>query len=739
MRDIDSTLLTFLQSRQPYSYAHLIKFERPIITSQDVDATQKQYVYLTDASIDLHFNDPRVDASAGNLAVKYRANRIMEVPAINEYSRARATSLDLKLDASSIGTTLADAVTVTSGGTDLWNIAFSYAVYNKGIVPGDKINVELNGTPYTVNVQGFPTETSMQVAKITQNLPLGAYTLFIELLSDELVAILQDKSSDEYASFINREVYIYKVYFNEATNARVGAPYFLYKGIIQDVSLEDNENSLIVNWTLNSHWGDFSEVKGRMTSDEFHRSLDERGIPNPTTAIKPVYATDRGFIHADTAVHLEATYSVQVEKQDVKYKKGFFGIGAKVKVKKYFVPEDRQTELDFQLQGKTLDVVYGVRPVEGSPIFADTLVNDSNEVYVVYALCEGEIGGIYDFIIGDKSLICTNKADFDARSQQNSENSIDVICYGRADRGDVLAGLTSTSVSYSNFYNTDYTQYANEQAYSYQINSFGYQQPLSTSYGSVGILHENSIRLSEPISMTIDFYAGRTNQRAAPNLAQLGQAGSFKVQNDYWLGANKMEYWGPNHRLLDTAYLSIHYTIGEDETTIPPVKTIIKGKFVNCYNYDNSFQHYQHAGGQNADDFLVGDDVTIYNPSTGLSIDTARIIDKFFIRNNEGLLEARFKFNKQLALNYVNGVPGIKYFYMQKGASVWSMVTWNFSQYSGTLADAQSEVVSSVTNSSGAAVINLPAGQTIIPATPIYDPYGYQQFPAMKWGTANVA
>lgn len=734
MRNIDPVVLSFLQTRKPYSYAHLIKFERPIISPKELNTSERQYVYLTDASIDLNFNDPRVDASAPNLAIKYRANRILEVPAIQEYSKARATSLDLRIDGAAIGTTLADAVVVSSAGTDKWNILFTYPVYNKGIVEGDKIDLDLNGTIYKVTVSAFPTENTMQVAKIDTTVPTGSFTLYIELISEELVAILQDKASAEYASFINREVYIYKIYFNEETNTRVGAPYLIYKGIIQDVSLDDQDDSLIVNWTLNSHWGDFAEVKGRITSDEYHRALDERGIPQPESAIKAVYATDKGFIHADTAVHLEATYSVQIEKQDVKYKKGFFGIGAKVKVKKYFVPEDRQTELDFSLQGKTLDVIYGVRPAEGTPIFADTLTSDSNEIYVAYTICEGEIAGLYDVIIQDKSLICNNKQDFDTRSTQNTENTIDVLCYGRADRGDVLSGLVSTTTTYSNFYGTNYNQYANDQSFSYLINSYGYSQPLSTSAGQVGVLHENSIRLTSPISMTIDFYGGKPNQRAAPNLVERGQAGAFKVQNDYWTGQNKMEYWGPNHRLLDTAYTVVHYTIGENETTIPSIKMVVKGKFINCYNYDWSYQHYEKASGEADTNFNIGDLVNIYQSGTGTLLNTnLRIIDKFNIRNAQGVLEPRFRFSAQPALGYTNGVPIITKFYMQKSGLNWTMVTFNYVEASGTLAGAQTQAITSVTNASGAGVINMAAGQTIMPWAGYVGPDAYTHFPAMGW------
>lgn len=693
MRKIDPVIVEYFKTRKPFSYAHLIRFERPIISSQELDVTDKEFVYLTDGSIDLYFNDPRVDPSPSNLATKYRANRVLDIPDITEHSQARATSIDLKLDANAIGAYLADLVNITGGG-GTWEIEFtSINVYDKGLVEGDKITLETASNLYSLEILKFPADNKMRVSG---DLVSGVHDVYIALTSQELVSILQDKTSDDYASFINREVQIYKVFFN-SDDDRIGEPYYLYKGIIQDVSLEDTDGTINVNWSLSSHWGDFAEVRGRITSDESHRALDERGIPQPDSAIKKVYAYDKGFIHADTAVHIESTYTVQVEKQDVKYKKGFFGIGAKVKVKKYFVDEARQTELDFQLQGKTLDVIYGVRPAEGSPIFADTLKEDSSQIYVAYAISEGEIGGLYDVIIQDKSLICNNQADFDARAQQTEENTIDVICYGRSDRGDVLEGVQSTTTDTQDFYNTDYLQYFNEQNLSLLTNSNGFTQPLGLSSGSIGVLHENSIRVTEPINMTLSFYSGRSNQRAAPNLVNIAQSGGFKVQSDYWTGSNNMEYWGPNHRMLDTCYALANYTIAENETTIPSIKFIVKGKFVECYNYDYSYQHDFKALGESPDNFKLGDVVSIYNSNDVLIDSDIRIVKKFFIRDRNGYLEPRFEFNKEPDLGYIDGVPSITKFYMSNGINTWTMLTYNYVELEGSVSDSLMDPIMDVT------------------------------------------
>lgn len=667
MRDIDPAIIEYFETRQPFTYAHLIEFERPKFLRQDTDKDEREFVYLTDSSHDEYFGEK-------GTTKKYRANRVLSVPPISEYSEARATAIDIQLDASAIGSYIQDFANILNEG-DNQVITFSKEVYNSGFVEADKIIVTIDNTFYDAEILKFPAENKIRV--LGKPLPEGNLDCQIELASEELMSILQDKENPEYVSFINREVIIYKTYY-DVNGDLIGTPYYLYKGIIQDVDLEDDDGSIKVNWTLNSHWGDFSEVRGRLTSDESHRALDERGVPQPQSAIKAEYAYDKGFIHSDTAVHLEATYTVQVEKQDVKFKKGFFGIGAKTKVKKYFVEEGRQTELDFQLQNKTLDVIYGVRPVEGNPIFADTNKTNSSEVYVAYALCEGEIGAIYDFIIADKTLICNNEADFDARSSQTQENTIDVVCRGRADRGDVLEGIRSTSSTSIPFFDTYQANFFNEQSLSFRFDYSGFSQPLNTYSGSVGILHENSVKLEEPIDMTLSFYSGKPDQAAAPNLVDISKNGGFKVQSDYWTGDNKLEYWGPNHRLLDTAYVVIKYTIAENETTIPNIKTILKGSLISCYNYDFSYQHDEKKTSESPATFKSGQYVSLYQSNGTLITNSIRIQKAFTIRNDRGELENRFRFVEEPDLGYQDGIPTITEFYMQDGSgNRWTMVTFN--------------------------------------------------------------
>ena len=43
---------------------------------------------------------------------------------------------------------------------------------------------------------------------------------------------------------------------------------------------------------MKSNWGDFKQVRGRLSSAEFHQALEETGTPNQEATIRPAYALD---------------------------------------------------------------------------------------------------------------------------------------------------------------------------------------------------------------------------------------------------------------------------------------------------------------------------------------------------------------------------------------------------------------------------------------------------------------
>lgn len=729
-RAVHADLRALLVSGAPFKYAHLIKFERPSRPNElsgKVSTSSERYTYLTDASRDVIFDDLSADLNGvANGAQRYFANKVLKVSSVQESIEAKADACSITLDANGIGGNVYGAgVIVTNVSSGVWDIQWAVNLVEYGFREGDKIilssvsliieagAVDRNSGAF--NIHSFRANNVVRITKIDDDLKTGTFAITATLSSEEIKSILLNKNAADYASFINREVFIYRAYFQEGV--LVGAtpdvdgntgPLLLFRGIITNVTFEDDDSGIRVQWGLTSHWGDFAQVRGRITSDEFHRALDQNGNPQPDSSIKPIYAYDKGFAHSETSLNLLASYTVLVDKITIKTKKGFLGFGAKVKVKTTSVPEERTTALDFQLQAKSIPVLYGVRNLVGSPIFADTHKDNSSEVYVVYSLAEGEIGGLYDVLVEGKSLICGNKEDEDARSVQDTEGSVGLVCRGRADRGDVLGGSANRGTDSIPYYsdpdvwNHDFNRNALTRYSNYLLPS-ATQAPDNT--GS-GVIHGESIKLTSPQEITLDFYSGREDQLAAPNLVQLAKDKKFKVQNDYWTGSETAEYWGPNHRLLDTAYIVAKIIIKEGETTIPDLEFIVRGSAINCYNYDESYAHDDRMTSQNADLFNLGDTVVL---STG---QTVQIIDKWAFSRPDGVIDTRFRFSADPTLGKVLGVPATKTFTMTKGSDVWTMNTFNWELDSGTV-DTAISLPATVTEGGGGVTVTYTGGGTL--------------------------
>ena len=703
-RPVDPALKTMLVNNEPFQYAHLIKFERPSrpdSLSGLVSTAKQRYTYLTDASINVSFDDGSSDLQGTlNGTQVYLANKVLSVGSIQEQTKATSSTTSLVLDGTGLGANLKENATITAIDSVTWDITFSAPIFiedllSEGFREGDKIvvtgtSVNTQGIP--VNIISFRGDSTVRVSAIDYTLTaIGSPELVrIKLSSEEIISILLDKNSLEYSSFLNREVYIYRGYFRDGVI--VGAPTCVFKGIINGVSFEDSESTIKVNWSLSSHWADFAQVRGRITSDSSHRALDSNGSPQVSSALKPIYAYDKGFIHAETSINMLAKYVVQVEKMDVKSKKGFLGIGASVNVKKYYVPEDRFTNLDFQIQAKSIPVIYGVRKSDSIPVFADTLDSNSAEVYVASVLSEGEIGGIYDVYIDGNSLICNDKADLDARSTQTEDNTVELVCRGNSSQGDVLSG-EQVPGTLSSFYDAGGEQVSiRDSAYSNFIVNWSYLSYLlaslpstpPTAAGNYGLVDGDTLRLTSPQSITLDVFTGKTGQKASAQLSSIALAKNFKIQKAYWTGSDTYEYWGPNHRLLDTAYVVGKFIIAEGDTTIPEISFVVRGKIINCYNYDYSYLHDIKATTESADDFLLGDMVYLYRSDNDGALNSGnqvQIIDKWSFYNPDGTKNTRFRFSQIPDLLYnINGTPSIKQFYMLKGVKKWTMVTHNYNR-----------------------------------------------------------
>ena len=707
-RPVNINLQNALVNNDSFKYAHLIKFERP--SKPDdltglVSTSKERYTYITDASVNVSFDDgsSSLDGVPNGTQV-YLANKVLKVGSIQEQTKATPGQTSIVLDGNALGAKVSAQVTITVVSPGVWDLAFQAPVaiediLEEGFREGDKLAVIIGATTYSVSITGFRANNTLRVSKIDVDLPTGSQSVTLALSSEEVISILLNKNDPNYASFINREVYIYRAYFDYENHQIIGTPINLFKGIIQNVSFEDNEDSIRVTWGLTSHWGDFAQVKGRVTSDEFHRALDENGAPRPASTAKPIYAYDKGFMHSETSINILAKYFTTTnEIVGVKSKKGVLGIGAKTKVRRADVTRENFTELNFQLSAKSIPVIYGVRVTEGIGVFTDTLNNDSSTVYAITALCEGEIGGVYDVFIDGQGLICNDKADFDARSEEVSRgtednDAIEVFCRGRADRGDVLG--SQPAVNFANL-NSFYAGFdfgslsirENPYADAYYPDYIAIaMQPEQRYSPGTGLIDGEYIELTSPINMKLDFYSGKSGQKANAELVGISSNRGFKIQNDYWTGTDTVEYWGPNHRLLDTAYMVGKFKIAEGDTSLPEFKIVVRGKLIDCYNYDGSYIKDRKVTGESADNFPLGSTVGLYSSTGTLLNSSVQIIDKWSFFNPDGTTNTRFRFSEAPSLGYVNGVPSITKFYMQNASNQrWTMVTYNHKEYTGTLA-----------------------------------------------------
>ena len=691
IRTLNSTLKNSLMNYDPFVVAHLIKFEKPQSVVQyggKLKGLATDYTYITDAQYDISYDDGTTTMEGGAISAQlYRANKVIKLGTVNESIQAKASNMTMVLDSASLGATATTSATFTSSV-----MAGSVDLSAEGFQEGDKILLSGSGNTNDgtyVRIDSFQNDgktiTFTQISGISVNGTAQTYT--VTLAAEELNILLTDKTSSSYTSYINRDVVIYKVHINPDTRAIIGEPYLYFKGITSGASITEKLDSSEITWTLSSHWGDFLRVQGRMTDDATHRALRSDGSPDIGSVIKPEYAGDLGFLHANTAINHIATYNTtETEYKQVDINGGFFG-GKRLRAYDVIVP--RQTDLQFNIQSKMLPVVYGVQKIDSFPIFVDTRRGNSAEVYRADALCEGPIAGVLDIYLENNSTICLDKGDFDTRSPLGSNYSADtveIICKGRMDRGDTLGDYTSTTgftynytgiilddilMSYWNQENYD-----GYEEYEYEEDDTGTDN--SSTGDATGILHRGTHTINSPLRASFTFHNGKENQKADNTLVSLAASNSFKVQNDYYTG--KAHYWSPSHRLLDTAYVVGKYTIAEGETSLPEIKFVVRGRDPECYNYDYSYKQDSSQTNASVSGFVLGDIVTLKKSNGDMSDVSVKIIDKWSTFDADGNRDHRFRFSPAPNLGTTTS------FYMQKSSSNWHMQTWDHKENADNVA-----------------------------------------------------
>jgi len=752
--DLQSSILT----EDPFLYAHLVKFERIPDTASGLIAEEpSDYSYITDASFDIPFNDgSKSAAGTTNGSQTYVAGRLVSVGNIADTTEAKVSNVSLTISAISLGSKFTgtaennsanppipnNRVTVlnqSSSGCDikLVDTEVTGTWLELGFSEGDRIKIASSdgNNNLVVTISSFENSNYTASCILPNQTPVGSsdktdYTITYE--TDEVTAVLDDPASTTYNNYINREVTIYKAHIDPDTGDIIGSPYLLFKGIISKAKITDdpNKNSL-VTWTLTSHWGDFIRVNGRLTVDDSHRALGSDGKPDIAALYRDDYAFDYGFAHGNQAINIIAIYQVQETRYKLK-KSGFLGL--KTKMKSYQVTVDRDVDLRLNLEAKYLPVIYGVQRTDSIPIFADSLASDPKKIYVAYAICEGEVSGLYDIYVDDQSRICIDKNDFDTRSTQTGEETIDVICEGRMDRGDTLSsaasvrnsrrrGMPRAPTGYSYYGGGMYSGLGNWLNHWYFLENL---VPSAPDVGAAtGVTHQKQTTLKYPISSRLVFHAGRSHQRADDTLVRIAKNGAatasagFKLQSDLSNNSDeRADYWSQNHRLLDTAYVVAEFTIAEGDTTIPELDFVIRGKEIEQYNYDYSYRQHPNptfSSGTITDKralFVEGNSVDFYRldnsgANNGRLATNVRIMDstEYLSARSETIHKFRFEEDP------IQG-NDVREFYMVAAGTAYNsdsnypMITWNYKSHSGTVPGNLYQTVTETAGDGNATVSN---------------------------------
>ncbi len=547
-KTINSTIRTNLLSNEDFVYAHLIKFERPFTKNADgtYPTDDSRFAYYTDGSHDIVFG--------GNT---YYANRILSVGNYSETTQARASAMSLTLAGEDLKPAISVAGSISTSGvftpTSTTYEGYALDFVERGFKEGDEISFTHDSTTtLTYRIASFTNNnTVLNLAvigtspDIVSSFPGSTLskTFTIKIESDELTAPLQDRgitlagTSAASPSFVNRNVLIEKIFIDPETGTPWGnAAITIFKGVIQSVSIDEKPTGVQVKWGLTSHWGDWNEVGGRLTTDELHRTLGPNGQPAKQQPIRNEYAGDLGFLHAETSLSAIANYKTELTKtrQKAKRRGGLAGAtGDKYYVTiEYQVEQQHEVDLNIHLQGRYLPVVYGVQRINGNPIFADTLNQDSQIVYTADAICEGEIHGLYNIYIDDMPLICTDDNDFDVRGPTGADkDNTQLQCFGKMSYGNTLGGrkgdesletpdtqtvyISNQDAAEQNMIRGDAQAYIQQQEQHRISNDY---QRSALFAGENGVAHRESWAINQPYEIDQSFFQGRANQLASSML-----------------------------------------------------------------------------------------------------------------------------------------------------------------------------------------------------------------------------
>jgi len=112
-------------------------------------------------------------------------------------------------------------------------------------------SVTYSASDFILGLSNFSEETELSKSSISLNLS-GADQTFISTVLNENV--------------INDSVDIFRAFLN-SSNAVIADPFLLYKGQIEEFSIQETDNDSVVALSIVSHWADFEKKNGRKTNN----------------------------------------------------------------------------------------------------------------------------------------------------------------------------------------------------------------------------------------------------------------------------------------------------------------------------------------------------------------------------------------------------------------------------------------------------------------------------------------
>ena len=141
-RNLHATLKKRLINNEAFTYAHLIKYERPYppLKNGKHSTDAKRYAYLTDAAINIDYNDGTLSTDGtANGSQTYIADKIYKIGSYSETTEAKATGMTLELGAESLNNSVT-ATTITMTSSTI-TVPSSIDLVAEGFREGDKISI----------------------------------------------------------------------------------------------------------------------------------------------------------------------------------------------------------------------------------------------------------------------------------------------------------------------------------------------------------------------------------------------------------------------------------------------------------------------------------------------------------------------------------------------------------------------------------------------------------------------